>query len=346
MAVRLGFTGLLLGAAVLAGSGGRAHATDEADFYAGRQIRIIVSSEAGGAYDTYARLVAQLLRDHIRGHPAIIVQNIPGASGVKATNYIATVAPRDGTVIAATHSSVITAPLTAPGAATFDTTKLSWIGSATSDPYLGYVWHKSPIMRLEDARTTQVVMGGTSVGSAGVDLAIMAKEMFGLKLKVVTGYKSSNDVKLAMERGEVDGTFANAWSSIRGAEPEWLTSGKIRMIVQHGFRKHPALPDVPSIFSFAKSEADTQALVFMLARQEAAKPYFAPPGIPPARLAILRRAFDAMVGDPKFSALAAKLGVTADGPMTGDELAALVTKVAQTPPAVIARVNRMLADKK
>src|SRR5207248_10086282 len=149
-------------------------APDDALFYAGRQIRLIVSSEAGGAYDTYARLVAQLLRDHIPGNPSIIVQNMPGASALKAANYIATIAPRDGTVIAGTHSSIITAALTSPGAAVFDATKFSWIGSATSDPYLGYVWHKSPVMRMEDARTREVIMGGTSVGSAGVDLAIMA----------------------------------------------------------------------------------------------------------------------------------------------------------------------------
>ena len=186
-----------------------------------------------------------MLKDHIPGNPTIIVQNMPGASGVKTANYMATQAPRDGTVIAATHSSIITAALTSPGAASFDATKFSWIGSATSDPYLGYVWHTSRIMTLADARTTEVIMGGVSVGSAGVDLAILARDMFGLKIKIVTGYKSSNVVKLAMERGEVDGTFANAWSSLQGADPEWLTAGKVRIIVQHGFRKHPALPDVP-----------------------------------------------------------------------------------------------------
>jgi tripartite-type tricarboxylate transporter receptor subunit TctC len=315
-------------------------------FYAGKQIRLIVSTEAGGAYDTYARLVAQVLKDHIPGNPSIIVQNMPGASALKAANYIATLAPRDGTVIAGTHSSIITAALTSPGAASFNPTTFSFIGSATSDPYLGYVWHTSPIMRLEDARNTDVVMGGVSVGSAGVDLAILAREMFGLKLKIVTGYKSSNEIKLAMERGEVEGTFANAWSSIRGAEPEWLTSGKVRIIVQHGFRKHPALPEVPSIFEFATSEADRQALVFMLARQEAAKPYFAPPQVPIAQLTVLRRAFDEMVRDPKFLDLASKAAVTVDQPMTGEEVAALVASVAQTPAAVIARVNRMLMDKK
>jgi hypothetical protein len=170
--------------------------------------------------------------------------------------------------------------------------------------------------------------------------------MFGLKLKIVTGYKASNDVKLAMERGEVHGTFANGWSSIKTAEPEWIRDKKIRIIIQHGFKPHPDLPDVPMFMVLAKTESDRQALVFMLARQEAAKPYFAPPDIPPARLAILRRAFDATVRDPKFAALAAKTGVTLDGPMTGEDLAALVAKVSQTPAGVVQRVNRMLTDKK
>jgi hypothetical protein len=170
--------------------------------------------------------------------------------------------------------------------------------------------------------------------------------MFGLKFKIVTGYKSSNDVKLAMERGEVQGTFANGWSSVKNAEPEWLRDNKIRIIVQHGFRRLPDLPDVPLFIDLARTEADRQALVFMLARQEAAKPYFGPPDVPPDRLAVLRRAFDATMRDPRFLALAAKANVTVEGPMTGDEVAALVTKVAQTPPEVVERITRMLTDKK
>lgn len=341
------YVGLSWWCALLACVTINAVAADSAeDFYKGKQIRLIVSTDAGGAYDTYARLLTQVLKEHIPGNPTIVVQNMPGASGLKAANYINSAAPRDGTVIAGTHSSVTTAQLTSPGAATFEPNKLSWIGSATSDPYLGYVWHTARVKSLEDAKTTEVVMGGVSVGSAGVDLAIMAKEMFGLKLKIVTGYKSSNDVKLAMERGEVEGTFANAWSSIKAAEPEWLMEKKIRIIVQHGFRKHPELPEVPLIFELARNEADNQALVFMLARQEAAKPYFGPPDVPAERLAILRRAFNETVRDPRFLALANKAGVTVESPMTGDELAALVVKVSQTPDSVVQRVNRMLTEKK
>jgi tripartite-type tricarboxylate transporter receptor subunit TctC len=310
-------------------------------FYAGKQIRLIVSTEAGGAYDTYARLLAQVLRDHIPGNPAIIVQNMPGAGGLKAANYIYNSAPRDGTVIAGTHSSIPTGPLTAPAAALYDVNRLSWIGSITSDPYVGYVWHTAPIQRLEDARTTEVVMGGMAVGTAGTDLSILAKEMFGLKFKIITGYKASTDVKLALEKGEVQGTFANGWSSLK-TDPELLTEHKVRIIVQHGFTKRPDLPDVPSIFELAKTDADRQALTFMLARQEAAKPYFGPPDIPPERLALLRQAFDATVRDPKFVELTTRAGVTLDGPMTGAELAALAARLAQTPRVVVERVDHML----
>ncbi len=329
-------------AAELASFGARA----QDDFYKGKQIRLVVSTDAGGANDTYARILAQIMQEHIPGNPTIIVQNMPGAGGLKVANYIAATAPRDGTVIAATHSSILTAQLTSPGAASFEATRLSWIGSITTDPYVGYVWHTAPVKTLADTRTTEVVMGGVSVGTASTDYGILARDLFGLKLKLVNGYKSSNDVKLAMERGEVQGAFANGWSSLRSAEPDWIRDGKIRIIVQHGFKPLPELPDVPLFTSLAQTDADREALVFMLARQEAAKPYFAPPEIPVGRLAILRRAFDATVHDPRFLSLAAEANVTVEGPMTGDELSALVAKVAQTPPEVIARINRMLAEKK
>jgi len=336
--------GLALAAACVASP--NAVALAQGDFYKGKQLRLVVSTDPGGAYDTYARLLAPVLRDHIPGNPTVIVQNMPGASGLKTANFIGTTAPRDGLTIAGTHASILTAQLTSPAAATFEATRLSWIGSITTDPFVGYVWHTTPVRTLADTRTTEVVMGGISVGSSSTDYAILARDMFGLKLKIVNGYKSSNDVKLAMERGEVQGAFANGWSSIRNAEPEWIRDGKIRILVQHGFHPLPELPDVPLFISLAQTEADRQALVFMLARQEAAKPYFAPPDIPAERLAILRRAFDATVRDPRFLALAAKASVTVEGPMTGEELAALVAKVSKTPPAVIARINRMLAEKK
>jgi tripartite-type tricarboxylate transporter receptor subunit TctC len=310
-------------------------------FYKGKQIRVIVSTEAGGAYDTYARVLAARIPDHIPGNPTIVILNMPGASGIRATTYMFTNAARDGTYIAGTHSSVPTAPLTSPDAANFDTTKLTWIGSITSDPYIGYVWHTSPVQSLEEAKTKEVIMGSISVGSAGTDMAIIARDLFGLKFKIVTGYKASNDVKLAMERGEVHGTFANAWSSLKTAQPDWLENHKVKIFIQHGFEPLPELPDVPLFMSLAKTDEEKQILTFMLARQAAAKPYFGPPDVPAERVAILRRAFDETIRDPKFVEAATKAGLTLDGPMTGEQLADLVKKLAATPPEVIKRINAM-----
>jgi hypothetical protein len=214
-------------------------ARSQVDFYKDKQLRLVVSTEAGGAYDVYARLFIPVLREHIPGNPTIIVQNMPGASGLKAMNFMGTSAPRDGTMIASTQSSTLTAQFISPRTATFVATEMSWLGSITSEPFVGYVWHTAPIKTLRDALATEIVMGGTSIGAASTDYPIVARELFQFRIKIVNGYKSSNDVKLAMERGELHGAFANGWSSIRNAEPEWIRDRKIRIIVQHGFRKLP-----------------------------------------------------------------------------------------------------------
>ena len=310
-----------------------------ADFYAGKQMKLLVSTEAGTGYDVYARLIADYMPRHIPGQPTFVVENTPGASGLKVTNFMASGAPADGTVLAAVHSSIPTAPLTSPDGARFDAAKLAWIGSITKDPFVGYVWHTSPVKTLADARTMPFSIGSAALGSAGVDLAIVANELFGFHVKIITGYKGSLDTKLAMERGEVDGTFANGWGAIRTARPQWLSEKKVSIFVQHGFSRHPALPDVPLFVDLAVKPEDRQALEFLLARQEFSKPYFAPPGTPADRLAILRQAFDETMKDPAFVAAAGKAQLGVDGPMGGEELAAMVQRVAATPESVIKRVE-------
>lgn len=311
-------------------------------FYAGKQIRLIVDTAPGGAYDLYGRLLAKFYVHHIPGNPTIIVQDMPGAGGLKAANYMYSVAPRDGTVIDGSHSGIPTAALMFPTAAKFDVNRFSWIGSATSDPYVGYVWHTVPVKTLADCFKTPVVFGSATVGSAGTEYAILARDMFGLKLKIITGYKSSETVKLAMERGELQGTFGNSWTSLKSSKPEWLRDKKIRIIVQHGFKKLPELPNVPLLMDFAKNDADRTALTFMLARQDFAKPYFGPPQLPAGRLAILRQAFDATMRDPSFIAEGHKTGLALDDPMMGAELEQRVKKLSETPPAVVRRIVRML----
>jgi tripartite-type tricarboxylate transporter receptor subunit TctC len=327
-------------AALAAASATSAHS---ADFYAGKQIRLAVSTAPGGGYDTYARALAPFLARHIPGQPSIIVENMPGASGVKVASFLSTVAPRDGTVIGGTHSEAIVAPLTMPNAARYDANAFSWLGSLTSDPFIGYVWHTTPIYKFEDLRDHEIIMGATSAGDPSINFAHLAKALFGLKLKIVSGYNSSVDLRLAMARGETQGAFAHTWGSIKSGISDWLRDGKVRLIIQHGIRRLPELAELPLFGDFAQTDDERQMIAFMVSRAEAAKPYLAPPGIPAERLDILRRAFDAAVADPGFREVAAKTRLSLDNPMTGEQLGEFVAKISQTPPELIDRINKTMA---
>ncbi len=331
--------------AFVVGVSGAAFAADpEADFFKGKQLRVIVPTPVGGLYDVFARLVAEHLPRHLPGNPRAIAQNMGGAGGLVAANYIANVAPRDGTVLASAHSSTPTASLLSPEGAKFDVNDLSWIGSITKDPFVSYVWHTSPVQSLDDLKTKEGVFGGNAVGSASIDYAIVGKEFFGLKIKIITGYPNATDVKLAMERGELNGTFGNGWSALKAGEPTWLPERKVTLLTQFGLSRHPEMPDVPLFIDLAKNAPDRQALELLLARQEFSKPYYGPPGIPAPRLTALRRAFDATMTDPAFLADAAKVNAPVDGPMTGEEVATAVKRISGTPQSVVKRIETMFAQ--
>jgi tripartite-type tricarboxylate transporter receptor subunit TctC len=303
-------------------------------FYAGKTITIIV--DGGGAYEAYARVLARHMPKYLSGHPNIIVQQMPGAGGVRAAGFIYKVAPRDGTVIAGLRGAVLTAPLLNPSVADFDAGRFSWIGNVTRDTYTGYVWHTSPVQSLDDAKAKQLVVGGTSVGGNGIDMAILGKELFGLKLKIVSGYKTSAETKLALEKGEIEGTFANLLSSLN--QTDWLAQGRVRIIVQHGGRKHRELPDVPLLRDMAQTDEERQIIDLMGVRDEIARPYLAPPGLPEARLAMLRQAFDAALADPDFINDMQRQRLEVDGSLTGEQLATAVNKIAQTPAGIAQRL--------
>jgi tripartite-type tricarboxylate transporter receptor subunit TctC len=341
--MRLMATRLSLAAMALAVCAIEAKAADATEFYKGKQITIVCSTAGGGAYDTYARLVAKHMGKHIPGNPTFIVQNMPGASGMKAANYIASVAPKDGTVFAATHAGVPTGPLTMPGEAQYDPTKLSWIGSATKELYVGYVFHTAPIRTFQEAREKTVTVGETSMSSFGVKPAIFSNVHFGTKFKQVLGYKDAIEGRLAMERGEIHGTFGTSYAGFRSAQPTWLKEGKAFVIIQHGVTRNPTLPDVPTLMEFAKTEAERQAITFMVGGLDHGKPYFGPPEIPADRLQILRRAFDATMKDPQFTKDLNAANLEADSPLRGEELAELVAREASTPKSVIDQLEQMVA---
>jgi tripartite-type tricarboxylate transporter receptor subunit TctC len=299
-------------------------------YYKNKTIRLIVGSEAGGLYDVYGRMVAQYLPDHIPGHPTVIVENMNGASGLRVTNYIYSAAPRDGTVIATTLAGMPAAKIFSPDTAKFEPERLSWLGSATTDTFVGIFWHNAPIDSLADAKQITTTVGGQSLGSFSTDLAVIANDLFGFKFKIVTGYKGAPEVKLAMERGEVQGTFGSAWGSIKSEVPEWLEQRKVKIITQLGLTKHRELPDVPLFIDEARTDQQRQLLRLLLARQEFSKPFFAPPDVPERQLTILRNAFQDTLRDPALIDAARKRNLDID-PRNAEQTTRMAREFASTP---------------
>jgi tripartite-type tricarboxylate transporter receptor subunit TctC len=322
---------------------GVAHAAEE-DFYKGKQIRLIASTGPGGVYDTMSRLLGQYLPAHLPGRPTIVVQNLPGASGLKATNYLYNDAPRDGTVIAGVHNGIPTAPIEEPKQARFDVNKLGWLGSISEDPFVGYVWHTSPVQSFAEMKTREVVMGSASMASMGSKMAMISNAFFGTKIKQVVGYEDSSTVKLALVKGELQGTFGNSWGDLKTQQPDWIRDKLVTIVIQDGYHKDPELPDVPLFIDQVTNEADRQALDLILPRQKFARPYVAPPGLPPERLATLRRAFDATMKDPAFIKAVNAVRLEVANPMTGEQLAAEVARLSATPASVSERLAKLFED--
>jgi tripartite-type tricarboxylate transporter receptor subunit TctC len=333
---------IVLGLAIAAAA--PAHGDDNvAAFFKGKTLRIVVGSGVGSGYDITARVLSRHMAAHIPGNPTIIVQNQPGAGGLTMTNSLNANGPFDGTVIGEPFNGTPTMPLLQPQIARFDAHKLIYIGSTNRETQVMYVWNTVPVMTLADVKTTELVMGAQAPGSTQYDYPVLLDRLLGYKFKIVTGYESTPKIHLALERGEVQGTIAN-WSTLKALNSNWITDGKIRLLVQWGLEKLPEIGNVPSIFDYLKTDADRAAVKLVVARLEFGRPFFLPPGVPPDRVAALRRAFDAAVKDPAFLAEAATAKIDSD-PLTGEEVQALVDEVSQTPPDVVARVREALENK-
>jgi tripartite-type tricarboxylate transporter receptor subunit TctC len=315
---------------------------DVAAFYAGKTVQMMVGTSPGGGVDLIGRLVARHLQNHIPGRPTIVVQNVPGAGGNQMANHLFASGARDGTMIGAPLNGMPTGPLLTPKVSRFDPTQFTWIGSMYRANNVAYVWHTSPVQSLEDLKTKEAIIGTSGPGSGSNDLSILARDVLGLKYRIVRGYKSSSEINIAMERGEVHAQIVG-WDSLKAQRPDWPRDKTIT-IIGHFSLEHPAeLRPFPRIVDLAKTESDRQALRLILARQAHGRPYFLPPGVPAARAAALRRAFDAAMRDSAFIADAATMKVDVD-PMTGEAVQALVEQVHQTTPSdVVERVRALMA---
>jgi tripartite-type tricarboxylate transporter receptor subunit TctC len=328
---------------VLAAAAPSSAQDDVAAFYKGRVVRIVVGVGVGSGYDINARLLARYLPKHIPGNPNVIVQNQPGAGSLTMTNQLYAGGPFDGTSIGASFNGLPTAPLLQPAGARFEATKINWIGSTNRETQAMYVWHASPIMTLDDLKTKEMIVGAQAPGSTQYDYPKLAEKLFGWKFKVITGYEATPKIHLAMERGEVHGTWAN-WSTLKAIAEPWIKDKKIRILAQWALRKHLEMPDVPLILDQAKTDEQRQALNLALARLEFGRPFFMPPNVPPDRVSAMRRAFDATMRDKDFVAEADKLKIEID-PLTGEQVAGLIAYIYKTPAETVDRVRAAMAPK-
>jgi len=316
---------------------------DVAAFFKDKQLKLVVGSAAGDGYDVNARVLIRHWVNHIPGKPQIIIQNQNGAASVIMTNAVYNTAPRDGTVIGGAINGMTTAPLVTPDVVKFDLGKLIWLGSTNHDIQVTYLWHTSPVRTPQDLLTQEVLVGATAAGTTHVDYPLLARALFGLKFKLVSGYPGTAPVHIAMERGEVAGFGSNGWLALKALKSEWIADKKIHVVMQYSMKRSPVFPDVPAIGELAKNDTDRQAIEMMVTRLQFGRPFFLPPDVPADRVEALRRAFDATMKDPAYLAEAekAKLDIS---PMRGEEIGPLVAKVLATPPEIVARVRAALAD--
>jgi tripartite-type tricarboxylate transporter receptor subunit TctC len=318
-----------------------AHAQAPVEFFHGKTITLYIGFSVGGGYDLYARMLARHMGKHIPGNPAIVPKNLEGGGSLRVANFIYQVAPKDGTAFATMGRGSAFGPLFGQSGAAFDATTYTWLGSANDEVSVCAAWHTSAIKRYDDLLAREMKTGATGPTDETVTVPKVINGVLGTRMRVVSGYPGGNDINLAMERGEIDGRCGLSWSSTKVAHQAWIDDKKITPLMQVSFSRHADLPSVPLVTELAKTEEQRQILKIFAARQVMGRPFFAPPGLPPERAAILRSAFMATLADPEFLAEAgkARLEIT---PVSGERVEAIVNEVYATPPDIAAKAARLV----
>jgi tripartite-type tricarboxylate transporter receptor subunit TctC len=311
------------------------------DFYRGKTVSLLIGYSVGGGYDAYGRLVARHLGKYIPGNPSVVPQNMTGAGSLKAANYLYSVAPKDGSVVGTFSRSQGIAPLL--DKAEFDSTKFTWLGSVTDEVSLCVTRHDAPVKSFGELLANPATFGGEGAGSDPNIFALFYRNVFGAKIKIVTGYPGTNEIQLAAERGEVDGLCGLSWSTLKGRYPHWLNEKKANILIQAGIKKQPELPGVPSASELAKEPDQVQILKLLLIGQAMARPFAAPPGIPAERKAALIAAFERTTADLEFLAEAGRLNFEVN-PVSADKLNTLLAEAYATPKDVVAKAAKAMSE--
>jgi len=312
-----------------------------ADFYRGKTVSIIVGSGAGGGFDTTARLVSRHISRHIPGEPTVIVVNMPGGGGLVAANHVFSAAAKDGTIVGLFHEAQMMNQLTGGEGVNFDLRQFNWLGSSYDDPNVclvrtdAHVGFKDLI-----GRAAPIAVGGTGPGSNTYDAPRVLAAATGANIKAVAGYPTTNDVRVGVERGEIQG-MCLGWESVQSASGEWLKDGYAKVIVQNGATRLPDLQDVPLALDFARDDDSRTLLRLVDAPAAMAKPFALPPGVDPARVQVMRDALQATYRDPAFLEEAKVMNLEFQ-PKTADQIQQVLNEVLATPPEIAAKYRQII----
>ena len=323
----------LASAALLASAG----AVRAADFYQGKTINFIIASAVGGGYDTYSRLIANHIGAHLAGQPSVVPQNMPGAGSIRATNFLYNVAPKDGTAIGMIDQAIYLNQILGTPELKADATKFNWIGRIISNSAVLFAWHTAPAQKIEDVLTKELIVS-TSGAASKLNWTVL-NNVVHTKFKIINGYQGTGDSRLAMERGEVH-ALSMPWSLLKIEGAELLKEKKINLLLQTGADKHPELPNVPRMIDLAKNDQDRQLLALFSSPSTVGRSVVAPPGLPPERVAELRKAFMATIKDPTLIADVKKAQLELD-PLSGEELQAAIAGSGDFSPALIERARQV-----
>jgi tripartite-type tricarboxylate transporter receptor subunit TctC len=314
-----------------------------ATFYDGKSISILVASTPGGAYDMYARLISRHYARFIPGSPSIIVKNMPGATSMRAAQYLSNMSPKDGTELGALLNTVPITQLMKPEAFSMRAQDFTWIGAVASPANVLTVWHTTGVRSVADAKQKLVTIGNTAAGSTKEMVPRLANRLLGTKFKVVGGYQGSAEIGIALERGEIGGDGSTAWTTYQIQKADWVREGKIIPLFQMMFSRTAQLPNVPTLMELAQNDEQREILRILTTAYAIGVPLAAPPGLSSDHAGILRRGFDLMNQDSAFLADAEKLQLEV-GPTKGSELQDMVTRVMNSSPEIVEKFKQAISS--
>ena len=327
--------------AMLAGATLSAAAQPADAFYKNRQVRLVIGANSGSSFDAYGRLLAAHLGRHIPGNPTIVPSNMPGASGITSAAYLYRAAPKDGSVIGTFNDNMPLRQVLEPEASRFDLKGFNWLGAMGNSVAALITWHASGVKTLDDAKTKTVVLGALGNDGGNAVYPRLLNKYLGTQFKLVLGYQGGNTLQLAMERGEIDGRGAVVWSGFKAGWPHWIAEKKINVLVQVGLAKDKDLPDVPLLIDLAKTPQERAVFQFLSSNTAVGFPVVAPPGVPPDRIAILRKALAETMSDPQFLRDAERQRLPVQF-TPGDNVQRIVQSLVAVSPDVVATLKQSL----